>query len=138
MKYSNLIGILASIILIIICFLPWTYHADIQKTFTGFLSEKNMYGRPGKYFLFFAILSILFFFLNKTWSKRVQLFLSGIIVAYAIKTYILFTSCYNAYCPDKKPAIYLLMIISVIILIVSIFPNINISSPNSTSKQREA
>jgi len=120
MKYTKWIGIAASVVLIFICFLPWTYHADIHKTFTGFFSEKNMYGRPGKYFVFFGLLSLLFFLVERVWAKRAQLFLSGIIVAYAIKTYILFTSCYNAYCPDKKPAIYVLLICSVVILVVSI------------------
>ena len=45
MRYSRWIGLAACITLIIACFLPWTYYADIQKTFTGFFSEKNMYGK---------------------------------------------------------------------------------------------
>jgi hypothetical protein len=88
-------GLAACVVLIIACFLPWTYHADIDKTFTGLFSEKNAYGRPGKFLIFYAVVSIIFILLQKVWAKRIHLFLAALTVGYAIKTYILFTSCYN-------------------------------------------
>jgi uncharacterized membrane protein YjjP (DUF1212 family) len=130
MKYSKWIGVAASVLLMIVCFLPWTYHADVQKDFNGFFSENNAYGRPGKFFVFFSILSIVLILLQKVWAKRFHIFIAGIMLAYAIKTYILYTSCYNAYCPEKKAGIYLLLLCSVIILIVSIFPDIKIADPD--------
>ena len=134
MRYFKWIGIASAVLLIIICFLPWTYHADIDKTFTGFFSEKNKYGRPGKYFVFFSLICVALFISGKVWAKRVQLFISGIIVAYAIKTYILYTSCYNAYCPEKKAGIYLMLICAVAILIASIFPQM--TSPPTPFQRR--
>ena len=122
MKYSKLIGIIACIILVIACFMPWTYHADIHKTFTGFFSENNAYGKPGKFLVFFAIVSGILTVLPKVWAKRTHIFLSALFTGYAIKTYILFTSCYNAYCPEKKYGIYLMIVSCFIILIVSVFP----------------
>lgn len=121
MKYFRWIGILSSVILVILCFLPWTYHADIDQTFTGFYSEKGLYGRPGKYLVTFGIISLLLLVSNKVWARRVLLFVAGVCVAYAIKTYILYTSCYNAYCPEKQPAIYGILICSVLILAAAIF-----------------
>ena len=96
MKYSKWIGFLACIILIIACFLPWTYHAALNKTFTGFFSEQNNYGKPGKFLVSFGILSILLIWLDKFWAKRFHLFLSALFVGYAIKTYTLFVSCHNS------------------------------------------
>ena len=132
MKYSKLIGITACIILIIACFLPWTYHADINKTFTGFFSEKNAYGRPGRFLVFFAIFSCVLILLPKVWAKRTHLFLSALFMGFAIKSYILFTSCYNAYCPEKKIGIYLMMLSCFIILIVSIFPDMKLAKEKET------
>ena len=126
MKYSKWIGFLACIILIVACFLPWTYHADLNKTFTGFFSEQNNYGKPGKFLVFFAVLSILLIWLDKFWAKRFHLFLSALFVGYAIKTFTLFVSCYNAYCPEKKSGIYLMLFSTIMILLVSIFPNISV------------
>ena len=134
MKYSKWIGITACIVLIIACFLPWTYHADINKTFTGFFSEQNMYGRPGKFLVFFALASAVLIWLPKVWAKRLHLFLAALTMGYAIKTYILFISCYNAYCPDKKIGIYLMMGCCVVILVVAIFPDMRLNPPKSSLK----
>jgi len=126
MKYSKPVGIIACIILVVVCFMPWTYHADINKTFTGFFSENNAYGRPGKFLIFFAVVSCVLILLQKIWAKRLHLFLSALFTGYAIKTYILFTSCYNAYCPEKKFGIYLMMLSCFIILIVTVLPEMKI------------
>ena len=127
MKYSKWVGITACIILIVSCFLPWTYHADLNKTFTGFFSEKNMYGKPGKFLVVFSIISIALILLPKIWAKRTHLFLSALSFGYAVRTFILFTSCYNAYCPEKKGGIWLMIISCFIILIVSVFPDMKLN-----------
>jgi hypothetical protein len=127
-------GLTACVILIIACFLPWTYHADINKNFTGFFSEKNAYGRPGKYLTFFAAASLILIWLPKVWAKRIHLFFAALTVGYAIKTFILFTSCYNAYCPDKKIGIYLMIICCSIIFIASVFPDLKLNPPKSSLK----
>lgn len=128
MKYSKWIGIVACLALVAICFMPWTYHADIGKTFTGFFSEKNAYGRPGKFFIFFCSFFILMSVINKVWARRVNLFMAAIMVAYAIKTYILYASCYNAYCPEKQVGIYLLIVCNLLILATAIFPDMKLES----------
>ena len=129
MKYSKWIGMAACILLIAVCFMPWTYHADVQKNFTGFFSEKDAYGKPGKFFIFFSVCAFVLILLQKIWAQRVQLFLSGVMLAYAIKTFILYSSCYNAYCPEKKPGIFLMVGLTVLIFATSLFPDIKISSP---------
>lgn len=126
MKYSKWIGFSACLLLIISCFIPWTYYADVNKNFTGFYSEQNMYGKPGKFLIGFALISGYLIFVSRIWTARVHLFLSALFVGYAIKTYILFVSCYNAYCPEKKPGIYLMLLSTLIILIISILPNVEI------------
>src|SRR3984885_10614710 len=123
MKYYKWIGWSASALLIASCFMPWTYYADLNKNFTGFFSEQNIYGKPAMFFIFFATISILLIYLDKIWAKRTHIFLAALNIGYLIKTYILFTSCYNAYCPEKKYGLYLLMISCIVLMIVSIFPD---------------
>lgn len=135
LRVLKIAGILSCITLGIVCFLPWTYHADINKTFTGFFSEQNMYGKPGKFLIFFAACSLVLMLLPKVWAKRIHLFFSAIAVGYAIKTYILFTSCYNAYCPEKKYGIYIMMICCIIILTASIFPDLKLNKANNSSNK---
>ena len=127
MKYGKLIGITACVILVIACFMPWAYYADINKNFTGFFSEGNAYGKPGKFLIFFAVVSCVLILLPRVWAKRVHIFLSALCMAYAVRLYILFTSCYNAYCPEKKYGIYMVIVSCFIILIVAILPDLKIT-----------
>ncbi len=115
---------LACILLLVACFMPWTYYADIQQTFTGFYSYRNEYGKPGKFLAFTAVLAFVLMYLPKVWAKRVNLFLCALALGYAVKTYILFTSCYNAYCPEKKPGIFLMLGCSILMLLAAVFPDL--------------
>ncbi|HEX2683168.1 MAG TPA: hypothetical protein VHL77_04520 [Ferruginibacter sp.] len=125
-RLLNWAGIAACIILIISCFLPWTFHADLNQTFNGFYSYDNHYGKPGKFLALFGALILVFMILPKLWAKRANLFISALTVAYAIKTYILFGSCYNNYCPQKLFGLYLMLASSVIILAAAVFPNMRV------------
>ncbi len=126
------LGLFACIALVISCFIPWAYFADVNipleldRTFTGFFSYKDNYGKPGKFFVFFAIVIFTFMILPKVWAKRINLFLSAFTVAYGVKSYILYTSCYNALCPQKLFGIYLMLISTIFILLASFFPNMKV------------
>jgi len=128
MKYSNLIGITAAIVLIVACFVPWAYYPDINKNFTGFFSEGNNYGKPGKVIIFFSIIAIAFFIIPKVWAKRSNILVTATTVAYCIKCYILFTSCYSGICPEKKVGIILILICSILILIAAVSPDLKLKN----------
>jgi amino acid permease len=128
MKYSQSIGIGAALLLIAACFLPWAYYPDIQKDFTGFFSEQNAYGRPGKLLVALCLLAIVFFLIPKVWAKRANIFLGAVILAFSIKSYILFTACYRGTCPDKQPGIFLVVIAPLIMIAAAILPNMKLKS----------
>jgi hypothetical protein len=86
----------------------------------------DIYGKPGKVFIFFAVLSAILILLNKVWAKRTLIFLAAFNVGYLIRTYILYTSCYRAFCPEKQYGLYLLIVGGVLLLIVSFFPNLKL------------
>ena len=132
MKYYKIIGLLASLSLIGSCFLPWAYYPDLQKSFTGFFSEQNVYGRPGIAFTFFAVISIILLFINKIWAKRTLIFFAALNLGYLLKTYVIYTSCYKGYCPEKQYGIYFLIISSVVLLLISFFPDLKVSDNEKT------
>ena len=121
-KILHWIGLSACILLTVSCFMPWAYYADINKVFTGFFSEQNSYGKPGVFLVFFAAIIFVFMLLPKIWAKRANLFLGALEVSYAFKTYVLYTTCYNAYCPEKRMGIYLMLFSTILILLAAIFP----------------
>ena len=57
LKILHWLGIVACIVLIISCLMPWGFYADIQEHFTGFYSFKNQYGKPGKLLSLIAVIS---------------------------------------------------------------------------------
>ena len=126
MKYYKLVGISACILLIVSCFLPWTYYGDLDKTFTGFYTEQNIYGKPGKVFIFLAICSAILIIVNKIWAKRTLIFLAALNIGYLIKTYVLFTTCCSTVCPVKLWGLYLLIFSSVMLAVVSVLPNLKL------------
>ena len=128
MKYSKWIGLVIYILLIVVCFLPWTYHADLDKYFNGFFSQMDVYGKPGKFFVIFSVICIVLIFVEKVWAKFMHLFFAGIIIAYALKTYHLFTSSYNAYTPEKQMGIYLLIILSIFSFLIALFPDMKLKN----------
>ena len=130
-KILNIAGLLACISLIIACFLPWAYYADLQQSFTGFYSYHNQYGKPGKFLSVIAIIALSLMILPKIWAKRINLFVCALGVGYAIKSYILFSSCYNAYCPEKKVGIFLMLAATIIMLLASIFPDLKLKSSDN-------
>jgi hypothetical protein len=50
-------------------------------------------------------------------------------MAYALKTYHLFTSSYNAYTPEKQSGIYLLVLMSILSFVIALFPDATLNSP---------
>jgi hypothetical protein len=128
-KIIHWLGITAGILLIVSCFLPWGYYADVKETFTGFYSHANIYGKPGKLLVLIAAITVVFMLLPKVWAKRANLFLTALGVGYAIKTYVLFASCYNAYCPQMRPGIYIMLACSAVLLVASVFPQMTIKNP---------
>lgn len=117
MKYAAVTGIAAALILIFFCFLPWAYYPDLQENFTGFYSSHNHYGRPGKTFCFLAAVSIIMFLIPKIWARWVNQLVGVVLLAYAIKTYVLFSSCYNTICPEVKFALPAVLVSSLVILV---------------------
>ena len=126
-KYLHWLGIAACLTLIVSCFLPWTYHADLNQSFTGFYSYDNHYGKPGKFLVFFGTIVLVLMILPKVWAKRTNLFICAFTTAYAIKTFILFGSCYNNYCPQKLFSLYLMVACTVVMLIAAGFPDAKIT-----------
>jgi hypothetical protein len=131
MKYSQWIGILAAIILVIASYLPWTYHPDLNKHFTGFFSENNIYGKPGYVFIVLSVFAIAFFAIQKIWAKRWNLLICAITLAYAIKSYIVFTGCYHGICPEKKTGIWLMLAATLLMLGMSLVPDMKLKGQSN-------
>lgn len=121
-----MVGIAAGLMLIVSCFLPWVYYNSINETFTGFhvtpFANGTYYGRAGIFISALTIIILILMFVNKTWSKSANLFLAGLVFAYSIRTYLVFTSSLFPNEVTKRLGIYLVLILSLLLLISTLFP----------------
>jgi hypothetical protein len=124
MKYSQWIGIAAALLLAFACLMPWAYFPDLGKEFTGFFSEQNRYGRPGKFLTFFSAIMILLFVIPRVWAKRTNMIVAGITLAFVIRAYILYTGCYGGICPEKRAGIFLLLLASILTVVAALLPDL--------------
>lgn len=126
MKYSQIIGVIAAIAVIAICFMPWVYIASINTTVTGLHAEPTSFGKPGLLNIAFAALSIIFFSIQKIWAKRTNVFIVTINFAWSLRNFLLLSTCQSGDCPEKKAGLFLLLIASFIVLLMSFLPKINV------------
>ena len=124
MKYSQWIGIAAALLLVAACYMPWAYFPDLGKEFTGFFSEQNRYGRPGRVLTFSSLAMMLLFLIPKVWAKRTNMVVAAITIAFAIRSYILFTACYRGICPEKRIGVFLVLLAAAATLAATLLPDL--------------
>lgn len=137
MRFSQWIGILACLTLIVSGFTNWAWYPDLHKYFTGFFTYENRYGKPGKVFIYLTSVAIIFFLIPKIWAKRWNVLVGTIIVAFAIRSFIVFSSCYRATCPVKQPGIWVMLFSAFVVLLCALLPDIKLKEETTTRKSNE-
>lgn len=127
MKYSQTIGIVACLIVLICSYLPWSIVVSEHITISGFDTKGTRFGRPGLFLDFFTVLSLLLFAIPAIWAKRTNIFIGAIVFTWSIRNYILVSTCLMGECPVKQPALYVLVGASLVVMIMTLLPTINTS-----------
>jgi hypothetical protein len=131
-RILHYLGLAACLLLAASCFMPWAFYNDpaitdvSQRTFTGFYSYQNYYGKPGKFLCFFAGLSLLLKLLPKVGAKRVDLFLCALGTAYALKAFFEYRGVYGGVVPQTLIGLYLMLGACLLIMVAAIFPDLKI------------
>ncbi|MEO6670627.1 MAG: hypothetical protein ABIN36_14185 [Ferruginibacter sp.] len=125
-KFMYYTGLVAAVAIIGCCFLPWVHYNSINTTFTGYNVTKfatgNYYGRAGVPITILSVIVLVLMLLPYLWAKRTNLFMSALLFAYCIRTYIIFTSALFAGEVEKQIGIYLIVLLSFMMLLASLFP----------------
>ncbi len=112
--------------------MPWAYFndpsisTDAQRTFTGLYTYQNYYGKPGKFLIFFAALSLFLKIMPKVWAKRVDLFLCAIAMAYGLKSFFEYKGVYGGVVPVLHTGLFLMLGSLLVMMMAAIFPDLRI------------
>ncbi|MEO0066439.1 MAG: hypothetical protein RI983_1765 [Bacteroidota bacterium] len=124
MKHSQTIGFIAVLITILVCFMPWVVIESKDITITGFKAEGTKFGRPGMFLVYMGAIAGALFLIPKIWAKRINVFLTAMFFAWAVRNYIILTTCDGGECPKRQIGLFLLLAFSAITMIMSFLPKI--------------
>lgn len=119
---------LVVVLLLGVCFMPWSYNPEFDATFSGVSSYvqlegkwQHIYGRPVILFSILSVINlILLTFGERFFIVYIRLFINLILFAYAIKNFVDFSQCqFFVECPDTKIGLYLMLLLSGVLLFFS-------------------
>ena len=137
MRWMKWTGLIAAVLLIASSFLPWVVIAYQSIIVSGVESAGTNYGKPGYFNFALAFFFIFFSFIDRVWAKRCNLFIVAINMAWAIRNYIMMTTCYGGECPDKKIGLYLMLVASAVMLLGAFFPGIKLKEKQNSLQPTE-
>ena len=126
MRYMKWIGLVAVILLVVSCFLPWVIITSKNIVVSGVDSTGTNFGKPGYTHFVLSFFFIIFHFIPKLWAKRVNLLIVALNIAWAIRNYFIISMCREGECPEKQIGLWLVLLASVLILIAALFPDIKL------------
>ncbi|RAJ06678.1 hypothetical protein LX64_01805 [Chitinophaga skermanii] len=109
MTRSNIFILTGCIIIIISAFLPWmsVETANLHHHLTGVNSDGTRLGEPGKLNIALAVIAIIVMFFGKSLSAKINLFVTGFLVAWTFRNMLMYARCEAGICPTKEIGLYL-------------------------------
>ena len=126
MRYMKWIGLLAVVLLIVSCFLPWVIIPSKNIMVSGVDSTGTNFGTPGYAHFVLGFFFIIFHFIPKLWAKRVNILVVALNIAWAVKNYFIISMCRTGECPEKQIGLWLVLVASVLMLIAALLPDIQL------------
>lgn len=114
MQIMKGLAIATAVALIISCFLPWVSIEHKNIVVTGLHAEEIRLGKPGLIHVILSSLFLFFLLLNKVWSLRTAFFISTFNIAWAVRNFVVVSSCSGGECPTKHFALYVILIAPVL------------------------
>lgn len=82
------------------------------------------FGKPGLFNVIVCCIMMVLFAVPAIWSKRTNVFLAAINLAWAFRNYLLVSACMMGECPEKKPALFALVGLALVIQVMALLPKI--------------
>lgn len=126
MQSIKWLGVLTAAIIITACFFKWISVDQNDYFIGGFYSSDNRYGQPGIFHTIFCLIYILLILINRIWSIRTAFFVAALNVAWAVRNFLMLSTCVGGECPEKHTGLYSVLVGSLLLLVLT--PFIKVSS----------
>ena len=124
MRWLKWTGIIAAVLLVVACFGTWVIITSKDITVTGVNTTGTNFGKPAYLHFVFTAFFLVFTLMNSVLAKRFNLFVTAVNLGWAVRNYFIVSLCRAGECPEKKLAIYFVVIASIIMLVSAMFPHV--------------
>ncbi len=138
MRWIKWTGIAAAVLLIVISFLPWVTLASRNISVSGIDATGTNFGKPAYFHFLFVALFIVLTLISSVMAKRLNLLVTALNLAWAVRNYFIITLCRGGECPEKQVSIYLVVVCSVLMLVSAMFPDMKLPENDRTSRRQES
>jgi len=135
MKWMKWIGISAAVLLVVSCFTIWVTIPSKDIVVTGVNAAGTNYGKPGYFNLLMTLFFLVLTLIPRIWAKRINILIAALNFAWTLRNYFVITTCLAGECPEKHSGIFLLILASLMILISSLFPDLNLPDEKTVPKE---
>lgn len=129
MKHSKWIGIFGVILLIIAAYQPWIYIVSKDFTISGMHTKGTNFGRPALMNIYMAALATIFYLVPTIMAKRANIFVCAFGLAWALRNFIIISTCRAGECPEKQYGLYLYCAATVIMMVAAFSPDLKLKEP---------
>lgn len=89
-------------------------------------AEGTNFGKPGLFNIILSCLCIILFCIPTIWAKRTNVFLAALNMAWAARNFLMVSTCLMGECPEKKWALYLMLMMALLIQLMTLLPKLDI------------
>src|SRR4051812_20388817 len=113
-------GLLLVLLLLLMAsvFFPWVAIESKNLVISGMQTAGTSYGKPGLLTLFFGGLVAVFSLVPRIWAHRICMVCSAFNVAWALRNFLMVSTCQGGECPQRQLAFYVYLISSILVLIL--------------------
>ena len=126
MRYMKWIGLAAAALLVVSCFTPWIFIQSANITVSGIDTTGTNFGKPGYFHFVLAGLFLLCTVIQRVWAKRLNLLVTALNAAWAVRNIFVLAACSGGECPERLTGIWLMLLASVLMLVSALFPDMKL------------
>jgi hypothetical protein len=115
------LSILMAMAVIAACFFPWVIIENRDIYFGGFDSTNQNFGKPGLLHVVLCSIVIVLLLIGRIWSIRIAFIFCALNIAWALRNYVIISACRGGECPQKQPALYIILFSSLLLALFLLF-----------------
>ena len=112
--------LLVAAVLIASCFFPWMTIESKDITITGVNTMGTTYGKPAFFHFLWVGLFLVFFIVNRVWSRRAAVVILAFNTAWSFRNFLVLPICQMGECPVRRGGLYVLFVSSLLLFFAAL------------------